>query len=296
VTTQFITKGHGLKIKMLHKGKLFFSFFMLVLLLVGTSACSLFESIGQAQVTDTATVPPELMDTTSPTDTSTDTITTTSTETMTPTNTQTLTMTLSPTVTDTPSMTPSPTFDFPDVEVNVAAAHCRYGPSKSFLHAADLYQGDHGEVRGRFLYSDWLYVKFDKLDYYCWVSPYVVDLTGDISNINYQEPNLQLVGSFDLYTPTQNVRAYRKGDEVTITWDQVTMTEDDDRGYLIIAWVCQNSAYLWWTQSFENQFTTSYTVTDDGTCGGLQTSGMIYTVEKHGFSEPITIPWPPYQD
>jgi len=27
-------------------------------------------------------------------------------------------------------------------------------------------------------------------------------------------------------------------------WDQVFMTEDDDRGYLIVAWVCQNGAYI----------------------------------------------------
>jgi hypothetical protein len=217
--------------------------------------------------------------------------------TFTPTNTLTPTATLTPTPTQTPTITPtltntpSPTYDFPDVEVNVAAAHCRYGPSKSFLHAADLYEGDHGEVGGRFRYSDWLYVKFDKLNYYCWVSPYVVNVKGDLTKIIYKELNLQTVGSFDLYEPAQNVQAYRRGDKVTITWDQVHMTEDDDRGYLIIAWVCQDSGYYWWTKSFPDQYTTSYTVTDDDTCN-MPSSGVIYTVEKHGYSEPITIPWP----
>lgn len=258
------------------------------------SACATSTQVGQVKSTETAspTSSPEWTETLFLSETPTTTWTLTLTNTPTPTLTHTVTMT--PFDTATPTISPSPTFDFPDVEVNVAAAHCRYGPSKSFMHAADLYEGDHGEVRGRFRYSDWLYVKFEKLNYFCWVSPYVVDVTGDISNINYKELDLLSVGSFDLYEPTQNVQATRRGDEVTITWDQVFMTEDDDRGYLIIAWVCQNGLYIWWTKSFEDQFTTSYTVTDDGSCA-FPSSGVIYTVEKHGFSEPITIPWPQAQ-
>jgi hypothetical protein len=278
-----------------------------ILLAALTGACSQASSLGQSRAkaalipgstqtgapTDTVTAEPTSITTIAATSTTTSTAT--STLTSTPVSAPTNTQTLRPVKSKTPTITPSPTYDFPDVVVNVAAAHCRYGPSKSFLHAADLYEGDHGEVGGRFQYSSWLYVKFDKLNYYCWVSPAVVDLSGDISNILYQELNLQRVGSFDLYEPARNVQAYREGDEVTITWDQVHMTEDDDRGYLIIAWVCQDGAYMWWTQSFEDQYTLSYTVTDDGTCGGLISSGVLYTVEKHGFSEPVTIPWPQAQ-
>ena len=110
--------------------------------------------------------------------TETPTNTSTPTETLTPTVTLTPTETPTPTITATPTMTLTPTYAFPDVVVNVAAAHCRYGPSKAYIHAADLYEGDHGVVHNRFVYSDWLYVKFDKLNYHCWVSPYVVDIDG----------------------------------------------------------------------------------------------------------------------
>jgi hypothetical protein len=137
-------------------------------------------------------------------------------------------------------------------------------------------------------------VKFDKLNYHCWVSPYVVNVTGDISNVNYTDYNLQSVGSFDLYEPAQIKEVYRRGDEVTIEWTRVNMTEDDDRGYLIVAFVCQKGTYLWWTKSFEDQYTTSYTVEDDGTCN-YPSEGVLYTVEKHGFSKPVTIPWPQAQ-
>ena len=224
--------------------------------------------------------------------TSTNTAITTNTPTISPSPTITLTATKtsSPTITSTATQSPTPTYQFPQVEVNVEAAHCRYGASKAYLHAADLYKGDKGEVHGRFLYSNWLYIKWDKLDYRCWVSPYVVDVYGDISIINYTDHNIHRIPT-TLYPPPQNVRATRKGDMVTIFWDRVPMTEDDDRGYLIDAWVCQEGAFIWWAVSFEDQFTTSYSVKDQEGCVGTS-SGVIYTVEKHGYTDPTTIPWP----
>ena len=194
-----------------------------------------------------------------------------------------------PTITFTPSITPTPTFAFPTVTVN-KQAHCRYGPAVAYLHAADLYPGDTGSVRGRHEYSTWYYVKFDKLKYFCWVAPSVVDLTGDVSTLKTTAPNLPTIG-FNAYGAPPNVTAVRNENDVTISWDQVNMTADDDRGYFIEAYVCQNGLYLWWTFSYPDQFTTSYTVTDEPGCPE-PSRGEIYTVEKHGYSNPKDIPWP----
>jgi hypothetical protein len=220
------------------------------------------------------------------TDTPTPTLTFTPTETLTLTPTATFT----PTITPTSTVTPTPTFAFPVVTVN-KQARCRYGPSTAYLHAADLYAGDTGTARQRYVYSTWLYVKFDKLDYFCWVAPSVVDVVGDVSTLTYKELNLQSIGS-DHYGPPQNVSATRDGNKVTITWDQVVMTTDDDRGYLLELFVCQDTIYLWWTDSYPDQFTTSYTVRDEAGCA-QPSSGKLYTVEKHGFSKPVIIAWPP---
>lgn len=255
---------------------------LLILPLLFLSACSM----PQVAPVVTASQPPPTASftiTPQPSATLTATITATATNTATP------TVTRTPTITLTPSITPSPTFDLPDVVVNMQA-HCRYGPSKAYLHAADLYPGDKGVVWGRFKYSAWLWIKFDKLAYACWAAPSVLDITGDISRIYYTEPDLMKVGS-NQYGPPHNVSAARDGNQVTITWERMVMTEDKDRGYLIEAWVCQNGAYLWWTVSFPDQYTTSYTVQDDSGCSG-PSSGQIRTVEKHGFSEPVQINWP----
>jgi len=169
-------------------------------------------------------------------------------------------------------------------------AHCRYGPSVAYLHAADLNQGDTGTVRGRYIYSKWLYIKFDKLKYFCWVAPSVVDVVGDISTVAYTELHLQSIGS-NQYGPPRGVTAVRDGNKVIISWDRMEMTKDKDRGYLLELFVCQDTYLLWWTDSYPDQYSTSYTVKDEEGCA-QPSSGKIYTVEKHGFSEPAIIPWP----
>lgn len=267
-------------------------FFFITLFCLILSACTQAATEDLTQQNLIATeVAIDISFTPSPTDTQTQTITPTNT--LTQTNTSTITpspsITQTATITETPTVTLTPTFVFPDVTVHTQA-HCRYGPSTAYLHAADLYPGDTGTVRGRFLYSKWLHVKFDKLNYWCWVAPSVIDVTGDLNTVRFITPNLQSIGS-NMYGPPQNVRATRNGDQVTISWDQMYMTEDKDRGYFIEAWVCQNGAYLWWTVSFPNQFTTSYTVTDEPGCPN-PSSGEIYTVEKHGYSQPVKINWP----
>jgi hypothetical protein len=213
--------------------------------------------------------------------------------TFTPTATQTATSeptnTFTPTIELSPTVTATPTFAFPGVTVN-KQAHCRYGPSVAYLHAADLYPGDTGQVRSRYLYSNWLYVKFDKLNYFCWVAPSVVDVVGDVSTVVYKELDLQSIGS-NMYGPPTNVTAVRDGNNVTISWNRVEMTKDKDRGYLLELFVCQDTFYKWWTDSYPDQFTTSYTVRDEAGCA-QPSSGKLYTVEKHGFSEPAIIPWP----
>lgn len=250
---------------------------IIFLIFLFLSACA-----PSAQEPATSTVPPG---------TATEAATETPEPTATPVRTETAvpTATLTPTIELSPTISATPTFDFPGVTVN-KQAHCRYGPSVAYLHAADLYPGDIGTVRGRFIYSNWLYVKFDKLNYFCWVAPSVVDVVGDVSTVAYKELNLQSIGS-NMYGPPGNVAAVRDGNHVTISWNKVAMTNDDDRGYLLELFVCQDGNYLWWTDSYPDQDSTSYTVRDEGGCA-QPSSGKLYTVEKHGFSEPAVIPWP----
>jgi hypothetical protein len=169
--------------------------------------------------------------------------------------------------------------------VNVAAAHCRYGPHTAYLHAGDLYRGDHGLVWNRNYNASWLFVRFDKLTYACWVSASVVDLAGDpFTVVSYVSPLPKSV----LYGPVQVVNAQRQGDRVIVTWDEVWMTEDDDRGYFLEVRLCSEAGLF---DTYAHTDGTSYSFTDLTTCGG-GSGGRIYAVEKHGYTDPVAIPWP----
>jgi hypothetical protein len=266
-------------------GFLFFFLFTL-------SACTRGDkNVLTATSSPSSTNKPVFTPTSSPSPTQTLTPSPTSTKTNTPTHTSTPTQTDTPTETPSPSITPSPTIsptptlDFPDVIVNVGSAHCRFGPGKAYLHAADLYEGDHGLVWNRNYAGSWLWVRFDKLHYACWVAASVTAIEGDIFSVSVYMPPLP---KSELYEPPKKVTANRSGDQVLVTWDEVWMTEDDDRGYLLQTRICQNGNLIDLAVHTNGN---SYTFLDEKGCSD-DSKGRLFAVEKHGYTDPISIPWP----
>jgi hypothetical protein len=211
-------------------------------------------------------------------------LTATATFTLTPTITDTPTITPTPTITLTPTITPSPTFDFPDVTVLVNA-NCRWGPGLAYMHAITVYEGEHGLVHGRNPSGSWLYILPDSWDKRCWVSASVVEVEGDIFTV---VPYVSPLPYTTFISAPENVQAVRNGNQVTVTWDPVNVKPEDARGYLIEATLCADGA-LYDTAIYTEG--TSYTFTDDTNCGGAS-GGKLYAGEKHGYTQPVTIPWP----
>jgi len=164
-------------------------------------------------------------------------------------------------------------------------ANCRYGPGTAYLYAHGLYEGDLGEVNGRNYSSTWLWIKPENLDWHCWVAASVVEIEGDIGTVVVHRSSLP---HSSLYGPPQNVYASRDGESVAVSWNAVWMTEDDNRGYLIEATICQNGNLIPVVVQTDR---TAYEFNDQTNCSG-DSGGRLYTVEKHGYSDPITIPWP----
>jgi hypothetical protein len=199
--------------------------------------------------------------------------------------TQTATITQTPTQSQTPTITPTPTFDFPDFTVQMQA-NCRYGPGTAYLYAAGLYPGDLAEVRGRNFSGSWLYLKPEKIDYFCWAAASVGEVTGDIFSVVIWQPNLPKT---TFIGPPKEVFAERQGDQVTVVWEPVRVNPpEDSRGYLIEATLCQNGNLMSLAVHTENS---SYTFTDEPGCDS-PSSGRLYAVEKHGYTDPVPIPWP----
>jgi len=164
-------------------------------------------------------------------------------------------------------------------------SHCRYGPGTAYLHAGDLYEGDHALLWNRNYDGSWLYIQPDNQTWPCWVSATVVDVDGDVFSVVYLYRRLPWSV---LYGPPGNVRAVRQGDQVIVTWSRVNMTLDDDRGYMIEARLCRNG-YLYDTAVHTDVET--YTFTDEQNCEG-DSYGNLFTVEKHGYTDSVPIPWP----
>ena len=225
-----------------------------------------------------------ILATSTPTPTSTATSTMTPTVTSTPTVTNTPTITQTPTITLTPTITPTPTFDFPDFTA-LMQANCRYGPGTAYLYAHGMYEGDTGEIWGRNWNSEWLWVRPDNIHYSCWVHNSVVEVEGDVNTVTVYQSRLPWS---ELYGPPEWVRANRQGNEVTITWAEVWMTEDDYRGYMVEANVCRNGLLI--PLAFQTNGT-SITIVDEQGCGQAS-SARLYAVEKHGYTDWIQVPWP----
>lgn len=75
---------------------------------------------------------------------------------------------------------------------------------------------------------------------------------------------------------------------MVVTWDAVWMTDDDYRGYLIEATLCQNGNLISVAVQTDRP---RYKFNDELNCSG-ESGGRLYTVEKHGYTDPVTIPWP----
>ncbi|MDH5606019.1 MAG: hypothetical protein OEY93_03955 [Anaerolineae bacterium] len=236
--------------------------------------------------------PLALFATETPTPTSTATMTPTPTPTATPLPTATATITPTPTDTPTPTITPTPTvtptatFDFPEGNINVDNAFCRYGPDKAYLPAWTMQRDEHVTILNRNRFGGWLWISPDSIEYNCWISSNLLDIDGDVNTLVVYT-DFWLPKSV-LYGPVKTFSAYRVGDKVTVTWDKIWMTEDDDRGYFLEVWLCQNGAFFWdAVQTNDN----TYTFIDEGGCLG-QSEGKLFAVEKHGYTDPVQIPWP----
>jgi hypothetical protein len=259
-------------------------------LLVGCSAIPPVEPTATqtlaATVMPTATNTSTLTATAEPTATATvtATITLTPTPTETPLPSATPTITLTPTITATSTPLPSATPDFPKVTVN-KQANCRYGPGTAYLYRWGMYPGDTGEIQGRNWSGTWLWIKPDNMDSHCWASEIVFDIEGDKMSVRVQEvrlPKTTFAG------PPGNVQAVRSGDQVTVTWEPVILSDDKRRGYLLEVSVCQNGLLIPLIVRSDDP---RYQFTDQTTCTN-PSGGLLYTAEKHGYSDPVNIPWP----
>jgi hypothetical protein len=212
----------------------------------------------------------------------------------------TVTPTLPPAVTDTPtpdysptpSLTPSitPTFVVPRGTVTTHA-QCRYGPGAADLYKYGLLEGTPMDIIGRNELGTWVYIQAIGGNNPCWINTKLLNvIRGDLMSMPVTYNRLP---KSDLYLAPAAVSATRVGNEVTLQWSPVWMTEDDDRGYLIEAWLCQDGQLVF-TPIGVKSSVTAIKVTDEPGC--FEPSGArVYTAEKHGYTQYRKANWPAFE-
>jgi hypothetical protein len=137
----------------------------------------------------------------------------------------------------------------------------------------------------------WAYIQAIGGNNPCWINASLLDVTrGDFWGLPVTYNRLP---KSDLYNPPEAVSAVREGNDVTIQWSHVWMTEDDDRGYLIEAWLCQDGQIVFTPIGVPSNVL-EVKVTDEPGC--LEESGArVYTAEKHGYTQWRKASWPPHK-
>lgn len=212
-----------------------------------------------------------------------------------PTATETPTPYLSPTRTPVPSLTP--TYTPPRVTI-LADSGCWYGPGFAYLFKYGLNATVWMWVFGRNMDGTWLDIRAlnDRPGNACWIRADLVRFDqGELKDVPIVWTTIPY--ATNLYEPPL-VSATRSGNDVTIFWQPVYMTEDDYRGYLIEAWVCQGGVRVFLPIKYvltfdQNNFMMNITVKDEPGCD-VPSSARIYSAEKHGYTAYRMVPWPAF--
>lgn len=159
------------------------------------------------------------------------------------------------------------------------------GQAVAYLYRWGLYEGDTATVEGRNWNGTWYWIKPFNLDSHCWASEIVFKERVDAMALPYIEPRLPKT---TFAGPPSNVQAVRNGNQVTITWVSVTLSDDKRRGNMLEVTQCIDGNLIF--QPYQTDGS-EITLRDDQTCE--QPSGaLLYTAEKHGYSDPVQVPWP----
>ncbi len=214
--------------------------------------------------------------------------------------TNTPTATASPEATVTATFTPTVTATSTsladlDGEVQADKLACRYGPGDLYLYQYGLIKGNKMQVLGRDIHSEWVYVQVQGFEKPCWVNPKYINVNGDIASLESVYPGKVNIPLSYYWPAPKNVYAARTADgkQVGIYWDEYILPDGEMESpqsprYLAELWLCKdgkltfNSIFAW-----QNNL-----LVDDEPGCSEPSSGVMYLVEKHGYSGPVTILWP----
>jgi hypothetical protein len=214
------------------------------------------------------------------------------TETFTVTPTFTETASPTPTETFTPTITPIPTYVVLRGKVIIEQAVCHYGPGAPYLYKYGVYKGSNLEIISRESTTG-TYVEVQAIggDNPCWVKAEYFDIQGELLTVKPVDAAEVKIGRSPYYGPLTGVSAVRDGEDVTVSWNGLTLRAGDDSlqtPYIVEAWVCRDGEII-----FEPNGTWYKTtiIVDEAGCEE-PSHGRVIAAEKHGYTNWAEAAWP----
>lgn len=176
---------------------------------------------------------------------------------------------------------------------------CRYGPGDYYLDNETLRRDIKLEVLGRDVNSGWGYVQADGYKEPCWVDFKNIELDGGIASLEPVYPGKVSLPLSFIWQPPTNIETARTADGGTINiyWEggdhplaDGDLESPDSPRFLLELWLCRDGK-LTFTPVFV--WETSASVKDKAGCSE-PSSGVLYLIEKHGYTGPLEIPWTPH--
>jgi hypothetical protein len=197
--------------------------------------------------------------------------------------------TATPVPTQTPTLTPTPIPTYTVLRGQVLVrSNCRYGPGAVYLYKYGLVPGSNLDVIGRTDLGTWILVQAIGGNNPCWVKASLMDIKGDVMNV---EPTYIPLPPSPYYRPPTGVSAVREGDEVTISWNPISLRAGDDQAspsYVVEAWVCVDGRLVFTPLG---SYVPVVSVQDQAGCSEPSHARLL-AAEKHGYTRPVEVPWP----
>jgi hypothetical protein len=182
-------------------------------------------------------------------------------------------------------------------EVNADQLACRYGPGWPYLYLYGLRKGNRLEVIGRLDDANWIWVQAIGGNKPCWIKAEFMNVQGDVMSVEPVYPGKAKLPITPYYLPTTVLSATREGNMVTVSWLDIPLKAGDEENermnhYIIEVWRCEAGQFR-----FEPLATNSLEISfvDEPGCAEASHGGVIVQ-DKHGFTAPAEIPWPPYKE
>ncbi|MHC1781388.1 MAG: hypothetical protein AB9891_01270 [Anaerolineaceae bacterium] len=203
------------------------------------------------------------------------------------------TATITPTPTTVPTQTVTPVEKL-RVTIIINMAVCHYAPGKPYLYKYGVYKGYNMEAISRDVTNTYVEVQAiggDKPNP-CWVNAEYMEFQGDMNTLKVVRPEEIVLPMSPYYAPPVGIKTERSGDEVTVIWFPLNLKAGDSSEqtpYIIEAWVCQAGELVFQpVGSYQNKVT----ILDEAGCE-QPSSARLLAAEKHGYTRPVGIDWPP---